>query len=557
MKLFDENQSKENYSSSQNRSSKLYIKGRISIEDIDLYSNRVRINSPRSLVAMKRLGVNNQDLEYLEFKEFLHKFPELIRHPKEIQIIKYNYMEELRKKWINQLRIIRNEIAKGNGNPAIKRCLSSKLRNARNSYFNSNQKNYNNLEISFEKKDIDNFNRMRKINKTELSNRMQLELKKELLKIIINEKEEIENENLRSEEKEKFKSQKRQIKLNILNYEEKMRQEKKNAKSERKAEEMRIKKQIKDTKNQENKEKKKLKEAQEVINENDRRRYDFLRNAYSTKEKNRLMLSRKINKAKNKRERFIKWIQNEKRKYRLNKHNKRLEFKGMVDNHLKIIDCIKEQKRVNYEERLENERKKKIEEEILIQKLKDEERNNKIETELEKKMRITREKNELISNQRKEKIMNKILEKEINLERIREEKERQNLLTQGKIFQKNLDKEYRVKLITQILKNKREDIRDHLKEKDEKVEEFIQKRILTAKEKQKIYDEINKEKNQENEEFKKIWDKKNINKNILNSLKELSSGNKEIVEIVDKIDMVLYKKEEDNNDKIDNDNTEE
>ena len=554
MKLFDENQSKENYSSSQNRSSKLYIKGRISIEDIDLYSNRVRINSPRSLVAMKRLGVNNQDLEYLEFKEFLHKFPELIRHPKEIQIIKYNYMEELRKKWINQLRIIRNEIAKGNGNPAIKRCLSSKLRNARNSYFNSNQKNYNNLEISFEKKDIDNFNRMRKINKTELSNRMQLELKKELLKIIINEKEEIENENLRSEEKEKFKSQKRQIKLNILNYEEKMRQEKKNAKSERKAEEMRIKKQIKDTKNQENKEKKKLKEAQEVINENDRRRYDFLRNAYSTKEKNRLMLSRKINKAKNKRERFIKWIQNEKRKYRLNKHNKRLEFKGMVDNHLKIIDCIKEQKRVNYEERLENERKKKIEEEILIQKLKDEESNNKIENELEKKMRITREKNELISNQRKEKIMNKILEKEINLERIREEKERQNLLTQGKIFQKNLDKEYRVKLITQILKNKREDIRDHLKEKDEKVEEFIQKRILTAKEKQKIYDEINKEKNQENEEFKKIWDKKNINKNILNSLKELSSGNKEIVEIVDKIDMVLYKKEEDNNDKIDNDN---
>ena len=201
--------------------------------------------------------------------------------------------------------------------------------------------------------------------------------------------------------------------------------------------------------------------------------------------------------------------------------------------------------------------KKKIEEEILIQKLKDEERNNKIETELEKKMRITREKNELISNQRKEKIMNKILEKEINLERIREEKERQNLLTQGKIFQKNLDKEYRVKLITQILKNKREDIRDHLKEKDEKVEEFIKKRILTAKEKQKIYDEINKEKNQENEEFKKIWDKKNINKNILNSFKELSSGNKEIVEIVDKIDMVLYKKEEDNNDKIDNDNTEE
>ena len=41
---------------------------KISIEDIDYFSKKVRITSPRSIKAMNNLGINNQDLEFLTYK---------------------------------------------------------------------------------------------------------------------------------------------------------------------------------------------------------------------------------------------------------------------------------------------------------------------------------------------------------------------------------------------------------------------------------------------------------------------------------------------------------
>ena len=38
---------------------------KITIEDIDYFSKKVKITSPRSIKAMNNLGVNNNDLEYL------------------------------------------------------------------------------------------------------------------------------------------------------------------------------------------------------------------------------------------------------------------------------------------------------------------------------------------------------------------------------------------------------------------------------------------------------------------------------------------------------------
>ena len=196
MDIFEELDSeKNNYLLSKNRSTnRMNHKNKTSINDIDYYSKKVRINSPRSLLAMKKLGITNEELEYLSFKDYLQKNPELIAQNKEMQKIKYNYIEEIRLKNIEQIKQLRSEIQKDEISPIKKRCFSSKLYGQSSHLNYPTSTNSRKLSHSFLDKDIKSFNRMRNINKTELFNRMQIELKKELMKIINDEKEKKENE---------------------------------------------------------------------------------------------------------------------------------------------------------------------------------------------------------------------------------------------------------------------------------------------------------------------------------------------------------------------------
>ena len=50
----------------------------ISIDDIDFFTKKVKITSPRSIKAMRNLGITNENLEYLTKQEYLNKHPELI-----------------------------------------------------------------------------------------------------------------------------------------------------------------------------------------------------------------------------------------------------------------------------------------------------------------------------------------------------------------------------------------------------------------------------------------------------------------------------------------------
>ena len=163
--------------------------------------------------------------------------------------------------------------------------------------------------------------------------------------------------------------------------------------------------------------------------------------------------------------------------------------------------------------------------------------------EREQKQRVTLFKNELILNQRKEEIMNKINEKEKNLQKAKEERKRLNLLEQEEKFQKKLIKEDRVKQISQLLENRREKIRRDLNEKDKRVEQFMQNKIKMVRKKRDMFDEINEEKHLNNEEFEKMLSKKNIDRNILNSIKEMFPYNKQIDDIIDEFNVHLDKNE--------------
>ena len=179
MNVLDEEMDSEGFFITRNRRVKGVNKpGIVSINDINEYSKNIRINSPRSKIAMNKLGISNEELEYMTFKEYLQKNPQLIGQSKELRKIKYDYTEELRKKKINQIKIVRNELTDKELASFQRRCLSSKHR-TKNLELESPKKK-NSFISNFSDKENKLFNRMRNINKTELFNRMQLELKKEL-----------------------------------------------------------------------------------------------------------------------------------------------------------------------------------------------------------------------------------------------------------------------------------------------------------------------------------------------------------------------------------------
>ena len=94
-------------------------------------------------------------------------------------------------------------------------------------------------------------------------------------------------------------------------------------------------------------------------------------------------------------------------------------------------------------------------------------------TEKEKKLKEALIKNEIIMNKRKENIMNQIHDKEKNIDRAQTEKDLENLIEKEKRLMKKMDQDTRVKLITQYLINKREDLRNELLERDRKVDNFM------------------------------------------------------------------------------------
>ena len=163
--------------------------------------------------------------------------------------------------------------------------------------------------------------------------------------------------------------------------------------------------------------------------------------------------------------------------------------------------------------------------------------------EKEKKQKETLIKNEILMNKRKENIMNKIHEKERNFDYTQYEKDYKNFLLKKEKIKKNLDQENRVKLIGQYLENKRENLREELKEKDKRVQNFNRNKTDLIHQKRKKYDEIMKEKDLDNEQFEKIMNKKSFDKKSLQSFKEMFPENDKIDKIINELNIHLGKKD--------------
>jgi len=67
-------------------------------------------NSPRSKSAIELLGIDEKELYYINFDEFIKLHPELIKYDESYQLKIYNHMEERRKKNIENAIKKRKEL---------------------------------------------------------------------------------------------------------------------------------------------------------------------------------------------------------------------------------------------------------------------------------------------------------------------------------------------------------------------------------------------------------------------------------------------------------------
>ena len=539
----------------------------ISIEDINEFTKKVRITSPRSIKAMNNLGINNQDLEYLTYQEYLNKNLGLIGESNRMKKVIYEHIENIRKGLISQVRAAREKIIMED-KQTRKRSLSSKNRKTMD--LSNKSKTVNSLKFS--EKDLKAFKRMKNINKTNLFNRMELELKKELKNIINNEQEEKQNELKKRNARKLEKRIRIESKKRMTEEEEKEKLAKEIDKKQRKEEEKRIENLIKEEEDElirkhhiqlaEEDQKKDGKKKQEmykqklhklrflehqaILEKNQQKQTKVNRNLIKLmKERKRKRLNSEIN------------FKNRMRKVEENK--RKLEEDIELNNQLLLYKQKAQQQKREKEEARKNKEFKLYQKRLISQGMNEDwqtllktktlnndqiwEIFNKTHffNEKEKKQKETLMKNEILINKRKENIMNKINEKGRNIERSQNEKDYYNLVKSEQNILKKLDKDNKVKLYTQYLINKREDLREDLNERDKRIENFMKNKVNVIHKKKDIYEKITKEKDLDNEKFERIMNKKSFDKKSFNYFRQIFPENEKVDEIINEINLHLEK----------------
>ena len=541
---------------------------KVSIEDINYFTRKVKITSPRSLKAMNDLGINNQNLEYLTFKEYLEQNPELIGETQRMQKLIYNHVQTIRKALITQVIEARNKIIQEDY-PIKKRCISSKNRKPLSLENNSKAI----IKKKFNDKDIKAIDRMKNINKTNLFNRMEMELKKELQNLIINEQEEKNNAKKTRQIRNFERKMKDDYIKKMVEEEEKEKMNKEIDKKQRKDEEKRIK-HLQDEEKEEKEIIKKYKEKELKYNKEQKsKQEEYKKKLHDLRDLQHKALIEKNQQKQIKIMRNLLKVMREKKRKRLNsevnfrkKREKVEENKKKIEEDKELNNLIllrkqklQQQKREKDEERRNKELKlyqlrvisqgKQNDFQTLLKQkslnemqMKDLLNQTTFFNEKEKKQKETLLKNEILLNKRKKDIMDKINEKEKNIERAQYERDYYNLLEKEKKVKKKLDKDNKVKLMEQYLINKREELRDDLQERDKKVERFMRNKVNLIHKKKAIYEDIMTEKELDNDKFEKILSKKSFDNKVLHSFKEIFPENDKIDEIINEFNVHLHKK---------------
>ena len=155
-----------------------------SLDNIYFSDRNIRINSPTSLTAMKGLGNKISDLEYIPFKEYVHKNQILMGKNKKIQQIIYSHIQNLRHIRLQKNKDLSKKSKSQNNLEKSKGYFSHyNLRNfIKNKSDLSNSMDISKIISKEREKEKKELERVININNIELANRIKLEIQRELLR---------------------------------------------------------------------------------------------------------------------------------------------------------------------------------------------------------------------------------------------------------------------------------------------------------------------------------------------------------------------------------------
>ena len=104
----------------------------INLNNCDFYNIKEKLNSPRSLEACYRLGIDVKDLYYKDFHQFKLENNEIITLSKESQIIRWEHNEKRRKEYLQALIQVRQKMKEDEEDINYNSKFSSKVLNILN-----------------------------------------------------------------------------------------------------------------------------------------------------------------------------------------------------------------------------------------------------------------------------------------------------------------------------------------------------------------------------------------------------------------------------------------
>ena len=157
---------------------------KINLDNCDFTLKGKRLNSPRSLEAIKIIGADENDLIKLTLAQYLKKFPEARGIKKELQDERLEHYKEQRQKLLDEIKKVRNELVQNdNDNNNKSTAQNNNTTNDINKIIDNNENNNNDVFVDKEEVEEDNLRK----NKPE-EEKKEEEKKEE-------EKKEEENEN--------------------------------------------------------------------------------------------------------------------------------------------------------------------------------------------------------------------------------------------------------------------------------------------------------------------------------------------------------------------------
>ena len=535
-----------------------------------------KINSPRSIIALKETGMIIEDLYFIPPNRYPYIYPEVRQLPPDLQEKQYNFYEERRKEKLNKVIEARSKIEK---DEVFQYSNSVELKKNKTmmSSTSKNKLDTSKIRSTSVTNDLKQYERMKQKNELEIIRMFQNEIRKEEmikeserkmklqkekaeqfqreLKARRDEEERIRKEKEKEKERQMLEEEKRKREIeNKRREEERIKQEK-----EKQLEKERMiqakKKEIEDAerkkKFQEKVEhmlllnQKQIEEKQKEIAEKEIKRKQILEQKRIIKaqeimrqrqikqaqiDQNQVNLENQLNSI---RKAFLKKQKlNEKKKQKFEEMKKR-ELEKQKEESLKKQEEIKlvlernslqekqKIKEYNEKQKVLMEKKAQMEELIRIE----QEKKSKLIKEKQEHIKITLLKNEQLEREKRKQILQKIENKALNLSKSSDKRQRINYEKIEQEARKKFIREDNLRIINRIQQYEREKASYHLIEKDKKMEELNIQKVLIKEQKQLMQTELKSKREELTEKISQIFDKKKFDDSTIEELKEIFPEN--------------------------------